>query len=198
MKRKSPATRTELNILKSARTELRSVTTAEKIASKGRFSLGGAYLVPKSITKITTRTAFVSRFKDFAAGVSHGTATALRKASLLPYKGAAAEAQAAAQSATKATPASKIARSRKAKRNARRQSAASKAGIERGAKQRRRTIKFIEEKIAQHERYLKTGRERIDDDEYRRTVHLMYEFFGDDERMDRMKESYTLTAIAAE
>jgi|GEM_PF-3811338 hypothetical protein len=88
MKRKSPATQAELNILKSARSALRSVTVAEKLASKGRFSLGGAYLVPKTIAKVGARTAFVtmSRFKDFAAGVSHGTATALRKAGLLPYK----------------------------------------------------------------------------------------------------------------
>jgi hypothetical protein len=134
MARTTPATKAELNILESARLALRSVTIAEKIASKGRFSLGGAYLIPKTITKIRDRTAYVtvSRFRNFSAGISHGAATALRKRGLLRYKSPAAEAQAAKQSATKATPANKKERIKKAKREARRRKAASKAGIAHG------------------------------------------------------------------
>jgi hypothetical protein len=50
--------------------ELRRVTFAERIAHPNRFSLGGSYLVPKSVKKITPRTAFitVSRRTDFLAG----------------------------------------------------------------------------------------------------------------------------------
>jgi hypothetical protein len=70
-------------------------------------------------------------------------------------------------------------------------------GAERGRRQREKVIRYLNEKYEQHERYLKTNREKLDPDEYRKVVHLMYEYFGDDERMDRMKESYTLTAIAA-
>jgi hypothetical protein len=196
MAKKPSFTSGEKRIVEGAR---RRVTTAEKLTSGGRFSLGGEYFVSATVKKITPSTPAltVSRVKDFLAGVSHGTATVLRKAGLLPYKGAAAEEQAAKQRATKAMPASKIARSKKAKRSARRQRASTKAGIERGSNQRHRTIQFLNEKIAQHEHYLKTGREKIDDDEYRRVIHLMYEYFGDDDRVERMHESYTLTAIAA-
>jgi hypothetical protein len=196
MAKRPPFTLGEKRIIEGAR---RRVTMTEKIASKGRFSLGGEYFVSTTVKKITPRTPFltVSKVRDFLSGVSHGTATALRKAGLLPYKGAAAEEQAAKQRATKARPESKIARSKKAKRNARRQRAASKAGIERGAKQRRRVIAFIEEKFAQHDRYLQTGRERLRDDDYKRSVNFAYEYNFDEERIERMNESYHLIALAA-
>lgn len=199
MKRKSPATRAQKTLLKSPRSALRRVTATEKLASRGRFSLGGEYLVPKAVKRITARTAVVTRtrYKDFVAGISHGAATALRKAGALPYKSAASEAQAGKQIAKKATPESKTARIRRAQRNERRRKAAEKAGIERGADHRRRVITFINEKFEQHERYLKTGHGRLNDDTYRRTVHLMFEYFGDDDRVARMQESYMLTAIAA-
>jgi hypothetical protein len=190
MARKPSFTKAEKRIVEGAR---RRVTAAEKLASGGRFSLGGEYFVSATVKKITPNTAFltVSRVKDFLAGVSHATATALRKAGLLPYKGAAAEEQAAKQAATKATPASKMARSRKARRNARRQRASSKAGIERGAKQRQRTLTFLKEKFAQHERYLKTGQDKIDEDEYRRVIRLAHEYGIDENTIDRLHESYT-------
>jgi hypothetical protein len=200
MKRKSPATRAQLRILKSARSALRTVTMAEKIVSKGRFSLGGEYLVRKEIEKVTSRTAFVTRtrFTDFAAGVSHGTATALRKAGLLPYLTTAAKDQAGDQIRTKATFASKSKRIRKAKRHARRQKAASEAGIERGFKQRQRVLEFIEDKFTQHERYMQTGdpRLRLSEDDYQQSVHLAYEYGFDEERIERMKESPEVVAIA--
>ena len=58
-------------------------------------------------------------------------------------------------------------------------------------------IRFLNEKHKQHDRYLRTGRGRLTSDEYRKTVHLSYEYFGDDERMDRLKMSYVITALAA-
>jgi hypothetical protein len=62
-------------LLKSPRSTLRLVSIPEKLSSGGRFKLGGAYLVPKSITKITARTAYVtvSQYKDVLTGVSHST-----------------------------------------------------------------------------------------------------------------------------
>ena len=196
MARKPSFTKVEKGILEGAR---RRITKLEKILSRGRFSLGGEYFVSASVEKITSSTPFltVSRVRDYFAGVSHGTATAQRKAGERAYTSAAAEAQAEKQAATKATTASKIARSKKARRNARRQKAASKEGFERGRRQREKVIRYLNEKIAQHERYLKTNREKLDTDEYRKVVHLMYEYIGDDQRIDRMKESYTLTAITA-
>src|ERR1700704_2432798 len=67
-------------LLKSPRSTLRLVSIPEKLSSGGRFKLGGAYLVPKSITKITARTAYVtvSQYKDVLTGVSHSTASAMR------------------------------------------------------------------------------------------------------------------------
>jgi len=118
---------------------------------------------------------------------------------LLPYKDVASEEQAAKQRATKATLPSKIARIKKARRNARRQQAASKEGFKRGHKQRERVTKYLNEKYEQHERYLKSGQDKyaLDEDEYRKVVHLMYEYFGDDNRMERMKASPEVTAQAA-
>ena len=58
-------------------------------------------------------------------------------------------------------------------------------------------LKFLNEKIAQHERYLATGREKLSEEEYRKTVHLAFEYFGDDERVQRMQMSFTITAQAA-
>ena len=197
--RRSPAqsqTKAIRAILESERTALRTVTTAEKLALKGRFSPGGAYLVPKTVRKVGARTAYVTvtRFKDFAAGISHGAAAAARKAGLLGYKSAASEEQAAKQRATKATPESQIARIAKAQRHARRRRASSKAGIAAGRNQRIRTFKYLDEGFAKHERYLKTGQGRIDDQEYRTLVNLMYENGYDDDRIERMKGSYIALA----
>lgn len=69
---------------------------------------------------------------------------------------------------------SKIERIKKAKREARRRKTSSEAGIIAGRNQRARTIRYINEGFAKHERYLKTGQGRLNDDEYRKIVHLMY------------------------
>lgn len=152
-----------------------------------------------SVKKITSTTPFltVSRVRDFLAGVSHGTATAQRKAGVRAYiKGAVGEAAAKKQMETKAGITSKIERVKKAKREARRKRASSEAGITAGRNQRTRTIRYINEGFAKHERYLKTGQGRLDDDEYRKIVHLMYEYGYDEHRVEKMKDSYTV-ALAA-
>ena len=97
-------TRAQRKILGRNRGELRSITKAERLAHPDKFSPGGAYLVPKSIGKITSRTAFVtaSRHKDFHKGVSHSKAAKLRAQGLLGYKHAAGEEQAAKQRTTRA------------------------------------------------------------------------------------------------
>lgn len=94
---RKPLTRTQRSILSRDRGELRSVTTAERLAHPDKFSPGGSYLVPQSIRKITARTAYVttSRYKDFHKGVSHSKAAKLHAQGLLEYKSAASREQAA-------------------------------------------------------------------------------------------------------
>lgn len=90
MARKTSFTLGEKRIVEGAR---RRVTTTEKLASGGRFSLGGSYYVSAAVEKITASTPFltVSRVRDYLAGVSHGKATAQRKAGERAYTSAAAE-----------------------------------------------------------------------------------------------------------
>lgn len=97
-------TRSQRALLKRPRSELRSVTKAERLAHPGKFSPGGSYLVPRSIDKITARTASVtvSRRKDFDKGVSHSKAAKLHAQGLLEYKTAAAREQAAKTRAARA------------------------------------------------------------------------------------------------
>jgi hypothetical protein len=78
-------------------TEVRRVTLAEKLAHPGKFSLKGEYVVPKSVKRVTERTAFVtaSRRKDALAGVTHSKAAKERLAGERGYGTAAAEEQAA-------------------------------------------------------------------------------------------------------
>jgi len=199
MHKKKSFTKAEKRIVVGAR---RRVTKLEKLLNPKRFSLGGEYFVSASVKKITSHTAFltVSRVTDFLLGVSHGKATAERKAGERAYRGslpAATEAQAKAQSRKKATPESRMKRKAKAKRHARKQKAASKAGFERGKNQRREVYKFVEEMMSQHDRYLVTGHGRLVDDDYRRAVHLAYEYNFDEERIERMKESFQRFAVAA-
>jgi hypothetical protein len=138
--------------------------------------------VSAAAEKITPRTPFltVSRVKAYFSGVSHGTATAQRKAGERAYTSAAAEAQAEKQITTKAQAESKIARIKRAKRNARRQKAAAKKGFARGSRQQEKVIRFLNDAHKRHERYLRTNRNPLSEDEYRRAVHLSYEYFGDD------------------
>jgi hypothetical protein len=90
-------TRAQSRIIKTVRPQLRRVTKAERMAHPDRFSPKGAYLVPKSIKKVTARTAFVTetRWEDIRAGVSHTKASKERAAGKRPYLSAASEAQAA-------------------------------------------------------------------------------------------------------
>jgi hypothetical protein len=153
--------------------------------SKGaRYFLPGA---PKTAPTISRAQLVTKKY-----GAHPTKLAAERKAGVRPYASAASEAQAAKQIATKAEPARKKARRAKAKRFARRSAASTKAGIAKGSDQRRKTLKYIDKMYAQHERYLKTGREKISTDEYRDIIHLMYEYFGDDERMERMQESWSV------
>jgi hypothetical protein len=46
-------TRAVKAILNASREQLRKVTLAEKLAHPGKFSIGGAYLVPANIKKVT-------------------------------------------------------------------------------------------------------------------------------------------------
>ncbi len=94
--RKTP-TRAQLNILKSPIEALRRVTTIERLLNPALFSTKGAYYVPKTVEKITSRTAFVTVTlkRDFQTGVSHTKAAAERAAGVREYKTAASEAQAA-------------------------------------------------------------------------------------------------------
>jgi hypothetical protein len=190
---KKPFTLGELGIIEGAR---RRVTKLEKVLSRGRFSLGGEYFVSASVRKITASTPYlpVSRVRDYLAGVSHGKATKQRKAGERAYVSAASEAQARAQIRVKARPEKKAARVRKARYAAKRQAAATKEGFERGRRQRDRVIKFLNDAHKRHERYLRTNRDPLEEDEYRKVVHLSYEYFGDDERMDRLKMSYAMLA----
>ena len=86
---------------------------------------------------------------------------------------------------------------RRTKRIARRNRAAEAKGFKQGKKQRRAVLDFIEDAYQRHEHYLATNEGRLDSDEYRKAVHLMYEYFGDDDRMESMKMSYQITALAA-
>jgi hypothetical protein len=189
-------TKAETSIVENAR---RRVTKLEKILSRGRFSLGGEYFVSASVKEIKPSTAYltVSRVKDFLLGASHGTATAQRKAGERQYASAATEAQAEKQTRKKATLESKTKRMAKAKRHAKLQKKGSEAGIARGKNQRQKMHEFIEEKMAQHDVYLATGRGKLSEDDYNKAVHWAYEYNFDEERMERMKDSFEL-AVAAE
>jgi hypothetical protein len=88
--------RTRRRLLKPE-TEVRRVTLVEKINNPEKFSLGGEYVVSKSVKKIGARTAFVtvSRRKDAIEGVSHGKAAKQYAAGEREYKTAASADQAA-------------------------------------------------------------------------------------------------------
>jgi len=196
MAKKKSFTKAEKRIATGAR---RRVTKLEKLLNPKLFSLGGAYVVSADVEKITSRTPFltVSRVTDFLLGVSHGKATVQRKTGERTYKGAATEAQAKAQIRKKATPESRMKRKAAAKRHARKQKAASKEGFKRGKNQRQEVYKFVEEMMSRHDRYLATGKGKLGDDDYRRAVHLAYEYNFNEEKIERMKESFQRFAVAA-
>jgi hypothetical protein len=149
--------------------------------SKGaRYFLPGA---PKTAPTISRR-EFIKR----KYGAPPDVLATEHKAGTRTYKTAASEEQAAKQIATKA---------RRSQRIARRNRAAEKEGFRQGKKQSRAVREFLERNLEQHDRYLDTGRGRLDSDEYRKTVHLAYEYGFDEDRIERLKMSYTITAQAA-
>jgi hypothetical protein len=84
---KKRATRAQLKLVTKPREELRPVTKAERAAHPDRFSPKGAYLVPKSIKKVTSRTAFITKTirQDAERGISHTKAAKLRAEGRLGY-----------------------------------------------------------------------------------------------------------------
>jgi hypothetical protein len=83
-------------LLRAPREALKQVTPKQKTAHPELFSKGGAYFIPASVKRITSKTVFVtkSRWRDAQAGVSHTKAAILRQSGELGYKNAAIEAQA--------------------------------------------------------------------------------------------------------
>ena len=185
---KLPRTRAEKRILNAPREALRRLKPFEKEILG--LSRGAEHYVSASIKKVTPRTVTVpvARYRDKLLGVSHSKAAAERKAGLRGYKTAASEEQATKQKATKA---------RRSQRIARRNRAAEKEGFRQGKKQSRAVREFLERNMEQHDRYLETGRGRLDSDDYRKTVHLAYEYGIDEDRIERLKMSYSITARAA-
>jgi hypothetical protein len=181
---KLPETHAEKRILNAPREALRRLKPFEKEILG--LSRGAEHYVSASIKKVTPRTVTVpvARYRDKLLGVSHSKAAAERKAGLRGYKTAASEEQARKQQ-------------KRSQRLERRKLAAEKEGFNRGGRQRRAVLEFLNEKMAQHDRYLDTGRGRLDADEYRKTVRLAFEYFGDDDRTQRLAMSYTITAAAA-
>jgi hypothetical protein len=102
-KPRKPLTRTQRRIAKKPISELRRVTIAERIAHPSMFSERGAYYVPKTTTKITKRTSFVTvtKRRDFLEGIGHTLAAAQRKAGIRGYKTAASRAKAREQIRTR-------------------------------------------------------------------------------------------------
>jgi hypothetical protein len=146
--------------------------------------------------RLTKKTPTISKrqFRTKETGLSPEKLAAAHRAGEREYKAragstpAATEEQAAKQIATKA---------RRSQRIARRNRAAEKEGFRQGKKQSRAVREFLERNLEQHDRYLDTGRGRLDSDEYRKTVHLAYEYGFDEDRIERLKMSYTITAQAA-
>jgi hypothetical protein len=96
MKRRRALSLIQRNLAGLPRSELRRVTLPEKLAHPRLFSLGGSYLVRKSVKNVSGHTAIltVTRYKDIQIGVPHGKAAAQRKAGELAYKTPKAAAQA--------------------------------------------------------------------------------------------------------
>lgn len=139
--------------------------------------------------RLTKKTPTISKYQYRVkeTGLSPKELAAEHKAGLRRYQTAASEEQAKKQ----------IANKRRTKRIARRNRAAEAKGFKQGKKQRRAVLYFIEDAYQRHEHYLATNEGRLDSDEYRKAVHLTYEYFGDDDRTERMKMSYQITALAA-
>jgi hypothetical protein len=142
--------------------------------------------------RLTKKTPTISKrqLRTKETGLSLERLAKAHRAGERPYKTAATEAQAEKQIATRAIG---------TKRIERRKRAAEKEGFKRGSKQSRSVREFLERNLRQHDRYLETGREneRLESDEYRMTVHLAHEYGIDEDRIERLKMSYTITAQAA-
>lgn len=107
------------------------------------------------------------------------------KAGLRAYKSAASEAQVAKAAKTR-------------KRTARKREVAERRGFARGGKQRQAVREYLDDMMARHDRYLRTGQGKLPESEYRKAAHLALEYLGDDdERVQRMSMSYNIMARAA-
>jgi predicted membrane metal-binding protein len=148
---------------------------------RARYFLSGA---PRTAPSISRR-EYLQRQHG---GASLEELAKLRKENAFLYKTSASREQAVKQRATRKLP-------RKDAEN--RRKAAASENIKGGRGQERRALNFLEGAIAQHELYLQTGRGKLPPDEYRKAVHLGFVFYGDDERMKRMKLSRAITAEAA-
>jgi hypothetical protein len=74
-------------LIKTPRSQLRTVTKAEREAFPEKFSPKGAYLVSKSLKKVNARTAFITKSakQDYETGTPHTRAAVLRKERRLGY-----------------------------------------------------------------------------------------------------------------
>jgi hypothetical protein len=152
-------------------------------------SKGARYFLPSAPKTAPTisRTEYIKRTHG---GTGPKELAAQRKAGTRGYLSPATQEQAAKQRVTKAL---------STERRSRRERIAEQKGFARGRNRSRAVHEYLEQRLAQHERYLQTGRlrDRIDEDEYRKVVHLAHEYGIDEDRIERLKMSYSITAQAA-
>jgi hypothetical protein len=131
-----------------------------------RYFLPGG---PRTAPTISHR-EFIKR----SQGATPEVLAAERRAGLRAYKSAASEAQVAKAAKTR-------------KWTARKREVAERRGFARGRKQRQAVREYLDDMMARHDRYLRTGQGKLPESEYRKAAHLALEYLGDDdERVQRM------------